>query len=131
MVFQLSQLGGHELGQVEQLLVLVARPLALGLLDGGVQPLEPARLALLGRLAVQQRADSRPLVFAVLHDGFLEDLVLDVAPDAALDHAVRHLGGCGVSLHLKIGEMKWDIFHRRKTSLKCQLMFMFIFTGQN
>jgi len=43
----------QQLGQVQQLLVLLARP--LGLLDCRVQPLVPARLALLGRLAHEQR----------------------------------------------------------------------------
>ena len=58
----------------------------LYLLDGGVEPLVPACLALLGGLADEQRRDARPLVLAVLHDGDLEDLVLRVLPHAALDH---------------------------------------------
>ena len=61
------------------------------LLDGRVKPLVPARLALLGGLADEQRRDARPLVLAVLHDGRLEDLVLRVLPHAALYHD-PHLG---------------------------------------
>ncbi len=45
----------------------------------------PAGLALFWRLSVQQRRNTRPLVFAVLHDGHLEDFILRVLPHAALD----------------------------------------------
>ena len=55
-----APLAGHELGQVEQLLVLLAGPLCL--FDGRVEPLIPPRLALLGRLADQQGGDAGPLV---------------------------------------------------------------------
>lgn len=69
---------------MEQLLILFPCPLSL--LDGGVEPLVPAGLALLGGLADEQRGDARPLVLAVLHHGRLEDLVLGVLPHPALDH---------------------------------------------
>jgi hypothetical protein len=85
-------LGGHELGEVEELLVFLLGP--FGLFDGRVEPFIPALpttsviklmperssdshgLALLGCLADQKRADSGPLVLAVLRDGSLEDLIL-------------------------------------------------------
>ena len=72
--------------------------------------LNPPYLALLGRLAVEQRGDPGPLVLAVLHDGRLEDLILRVAPDAALDHHSRHLGGfCGTGLTRKTGKSSLKI----------------------
>ena len=77
-----------ELREVEQLLLLLARP--LGLADRRVEPLVPARLALLRRLAVEQRRDACPLVLAVLHHRRLQHLVLRVLPDAALDHDAHH-----------------------------------------
>jgi|AntAceMinimDraft_5_1070358.scaffolds.fasta_scaffold100361_2 hypothetical protein len=48
-----APLAGVQLGEVEELLFFFPRP--LGLLDGRVEPLVPPRLALLRRLAVQQR----------------------------------------------------------------------------
>ena len=69
---------------MEQLLILFPCPLSL--LDGGVEPLVPAGLALLGGLADEQRGDARPLVLTVLHHGRLEDLILGVLPHPALNH---------------------------------------------
>ena len=83
-----APLSRHELGHVQELFVLFATP--LGLLDARIEPLEPARLALLRRLAMQQRGNTRPLVLAVLHHGRLEDLILGVAPHAALDCNADH-----------------------------------------
>ncbi len=74
---------------MEKFLILLSGPLCL--LDGGIKPLEPAGLALFGRLAMDERSNSGPLVLAVLHDGRLEDLILRVAPHAALYHHARHL----------------------------------------
>mmetsp|Transcript_14021 Transcript_14021/g.37874 ORF Transcript_14021/g.37874 Transcript_14021/m.37874 type:complete len:241 (+) Transcript_14021:1864-2586(+) len=47
-----SPLRGHELGQVQQLFILLTRPLCL--LDAGIKPLKPSGLALLRGLANQQ-----------------------------------------------------------------------------
>lgn len=69
-----APLRGHDLGQVQQLLILLTRP--LGLFDAGVEPLVPARLALLGGLAGEEGGDAGPLVEAILHHRGLEDLVL-------------------------------------------------------
>lgn len=80
----------HELGKVEQFLLLLARPLRL--LDAGVEPLIPTCLALFGRLPVQQRCNTGPLVGAILHHRRLENLILRVAPRAALDEDARHVG---------------------------------------
>ena len=74
---------------MEELLVLLPGP--LGLLDGGIEPLEPSGLALLGTLPVQKGRDPGPLVLAILHHGGLEDLILRVLPHAALDHDAWHL----------------------------------------
>ena len=71
----------------------VRRPTCL--FDGGVQPLIPARLALLGRFARKQGGDARPLVLAVLHHGSLEDLVLGVLPHAACGTGVCVSAGAG------------------------------------
>ncbi len=46
------------------------------LLDVGVEPADPARLALLGRLAVKQRGDATPLVLTILHHSGFQDLIL-------------------------------------------------------
>eukprot|EP00962_Isochrysis_galbana_P022508 scaffold6732_cov99-Isochrysis_galbana.AAC.2 len=81
----------HQLGQVQQLFLLIARPLRL--LDRRVEPLVPARFALLGRLADQQRRDAAPLVLAVLHDCCLEDLILRVLPHATLDQDAHRGSG--------------------------------------
>lgn len=127
-------LGGHQLGQMEQLLLLFSGP--FGFLDAGIQPFVPAHrhksqvknvylnrksdwdqrsllpleatveqrtlmqredskqchhmslhrdlpsgFALFGRLSVQQRGDSRPLVFSIFHHRCLEDLILDKEAD--------------------------------------------------
>ena len=56
-----------------------------------IEPLVPPCFTLLRRFSVQERSNSSPLVLAVLHDGRLQDLVLRVLPDAALDHD-PHLG---------------------------------------
>ena len=72
--------------QAAEILREAALRVASYLLDGWVEPLVPASLALLGGLADEQRRDARPLVLAVLHDGDLEDLVLRVLPHAALYH---------------------------------------------
>lgn len=74
---------------MQQLLILLLTP--LDLLDARVQPFVPSSLALLGRLARQQRGHACPLIEAILGDGRLEDLVLDVGPDTSLDD--RHCGG--------------------------------------
>ena len=47
-----SPLSGHQLGQMQQLLIFLSCPLSL--FDGWVEPLVPARLALLGGLPHQQ-----------------------------------------------------------------------------
>lgn len=82
-----APLGGHDLGKMKELLVLLRkaasergrggrrrgeggeRDLAgpLGLLDAGVEPLIPAGLALLRTLPRQKRGNARPLILAVLH----------------------------------------------------------------
>jgi hypothetical protein len=49
---------------MEQLLVFFLAPFRL--LDARVEPLVPAGLALLWRLADEQRADARPLILAIL-----------------------------------------------------------------
>ena len=77
--------------QAAEILREAALRVASYLLDGWVEPLVPASLALLGGLADEQRRDARPLVLAVLHDGRLEDLVLRVLPHAALYHD-PHIG---------------------------------------
>ena len=78
-----APLSRHQLGEVEQLFLLLARPLRF--LDRWIEPFMPARLALLCRFAHEQRRDARPLILAVLHDGCLEDLILRVLPHTALD----------------------------------------------
>lgn len=83
-------LSWHQLGQVQQLLVLLARPFCL--LDAGIQPLVPTSLALLGWLPMQQWCDTRPLVFAIFHHSRFEDFILKytsihpVAPDAEVEN---------------------------------------------
>mmetsp|Transcript_20181 Transcript_20181/g.32242 ORF Transcript_20181/g.32242 Transcript_20181/m.32242 type:complete len:267 (+) Transcript_20181:594-1394(+) len=74
----------HDLGEMQQFLVLGLTPLRL--LDARVQPFVPTRFALLGRLAHQQRRDARPLIQTVLHHGCFQDLVLGVLPHTAFDH---------------------------------------------
>ncbi|EJK56612.1 hypothetical protein THAOC_23467, partial [Thalassiosira oceanica] len=73
----------HQLGQVQELLVLLPAPLHLA--HGRVQPLVPPRLALLRGLAVQQGRHAGPLLLPVLHHRGLEDLILGVLPHASLD----------------------------------------------
>ncbi|CRK27851.1 hypothetical protein BN1708_004512 [Verticillium longisporum] len=84
-----APLGRHELGEVQELLVLLLAP--FDLLDAGVEPFVPSRFALLGRLARQQGRHARPLVEAIFRHGGLEDLILNVGPDASLDDG--HFGG--------------------------------------
>eukprot|EP00972_Heterocapsa_arctica_P056266 8301154-Heterocapsa_arctica.AAC.1 len=67
-------LGREELRQVQELLLLFPGP--LGLLHAGVQPLIPARLALLRALPRQEQRYPRPVVEPALHDRSLEDLIL-------------------------------------------------------
>ena len=113
-------LGGHKLGQMEQLLLFFSGP--LGFLNAGIQPLipthknstldtvlfvsththknhsvsfeaqlimhathtgfnvththTPAGLALLGRLAVQQGGNTRPLVFPIFHHRCFQYFIL-------------------------------------------------------
>uniref|UniRef100_A0A1I8JJ09 Protein kinase domain-containing protein n=2 Tax=Macrostomum lignano TaxID=282301 RepID=A0A1I8JJ09_9PLAT len=69
-----APLGGHQLGHVDEFLVLLAGP--FGLFNTGIQPFVPAGFALLSGFAVQQRGNSGPLVFAVFHYGRLENLIL-------------------------------------------------------
>ena len=69
-----APLRGHELGKVEQLLILFPGPLRL--LDAGVQPLIPAGLALLGGFPHQQGGNPGPLIQPILHDCCLQDFVL-------------------------------------------------------
>ena len=83
--------------QAAEILREAALRVASYLLDGWVEPLVPASLALLGGLADEQRRDARPLVLAVLHDGRLEDLVLRVLPHAALDHDPHLASPCSGS----------------------------------
>lgn len=80
-------LTGKHPGQLQQFFVLGPGP--FGLFDGGIEPLVPALLALLGGLALQQRTDTRPLVQPVLHYRRLQDLVLGVLPNSPL-HYVPH-----------------------------------------
>lgn len=56
------------------------------LFNGGVEPLVPAGLALLGGLANEERGDPRPLVLPIFHNRRLEDLILGVLPHASLYH---------------------------------------------
>lgn len=56
-------LGRHELGQVEQFLVLIAGPLDFA--DAGVEPFGPAGFALFGGLPGEKRGHALPLVQAV------------------------------------------------------------------
>jgi len=69
---------------MQQLLVFLARPFRL--LNGRIQPLIPSRLTLFGWFAREQWGNTRPLVFAVFHNGGFEDLILRVFPHAAFDH---------------------------------------------
>lgn len=70
-----TPLRGHELGQVQQLLILLARP--LGLFDAGVQPLVPAvqrstathMLALLSQYHTQDTQYSQSWVTSLLWHG--------------------------------------------------------------
>mmetsp|Transcript_24788 Transcript_24788/g.58820 ORF Transcript_24788/g.58820 Transcript_24788/m.58820 type:complete len:221 (+) Transcript_24788:657-1319(+) len=78
----------HQLGQVQELLVLLPAPLHLA--HGRVQPLVPPRLALLRGLAVQQGRHAGPLLLPVLHHRGLEDLILGVLPHASLDEHADH-----------------------------------------
>ena len=64
----------HELSHVQELLIFFARP--LDFLDRRIQPFVPPRFALLGRLAHEQRRDTRPLIHTILGHGSLEDLIL-------------------------------------------------------
>lgn len=69
-----APLRGHHFCQLQQFLVFLSRPFCL--FYAGVQPLEPAGLALLGRLACQQGGDACPLVEAIFHHRCLEDFIL-------------------------------------------------------
>lgn len=94
---------------MQQLLILAPAPLHLT--DGGIEPLVPTRLALLGRFAVEEGGDACPLLFAVFHYGGFEDFIFGVFPDASFDEdayhgclvvdmdgsALSNGGGCGVA----------------------------------
>ena len=82
---------GENLRQVQQHFLFLARPLCF--LDGWVEPLIPASLALLGTLAHEKGRNSAPLVQTVLHHGRLKDLVLGIFPNSALNH-VPHRSVC-------------------------------------
>lgn len=60
---------------MQQLLIFLAGP--FGLLDARIQPFVPTRLALFGRLTMQQRGNTTPLIFAIFHYGRLENLILE------------------------------------------------------
>ena len=79
----------HELGQMQQLLIFFATPFDFA--DARVQPFGPARFALFGRFAREERGDAGPLVQAVFGDCRFEDFVFDVGPDATFDDG--HLDG--------------------------------------
>lgn len=64
----------HQLGQMQQLFIFLARPFRL--LNTRIQPLVPARFALFGRFSMQQRGNTTPLIFAIFHYGRLENLIL-------------------------------------------------------
>ena len=74
-------LAGENLGQMQKHLLFLSAP--LGLLDTRVDPLVPPGLALFGRLAHQQRGDTRPLVQTVFHHRRFQDLVLNVLPNSS------------------------------------------------
>jgi len=80
-------LTGKHPRQLQQFLVFGPGPFCL--FDGGVKPLVPALLALLGGLALQERTDTRPLVQPVFHYRRLQDLVFGVLPNSPL-HYVPH-----------------------------------------
>ena len=83
-------LTGEQFREVKQLLLFFSSPFRL--LNTRVQPLKPARLALLGGFLVEERGYSAPLVRPVLHNGCLQYLILCVAPHPALYKYTGHYG---------------------------------------
>lgn len=61
-----APLRGHQLGQMQQFLILLPRP--LDLTDTGIQPFNPSCLALLWCFPCQQRGNTRPLIETVFRD---------------------------------------------------------------
>ena len=86
---------------MQQLFVLLPAPFALA--HGGVEPFVPSGLALFGRFAVEEGGDAGPLLFAVFHDGGLEDFILGVLPGASFDEDAYH----GCSLYMILYYLKW------------------------
>jgi hypothetical protein len=101
-----TPLRGHQLRKMQQLLVFLATPFDFP--DAWVQPFGPARFALLGRLAREQRGHARPLVETIFGDGGFEDLVLDVGPDTAFNDGHGGGGRCVV---------RWVIVLRSRSKL--------------
>lgn len=71
-----TPLGGHQLGKMQKFLIFLPCPLCF--LDGWVEPLVPAGLALFCRLSHKQGGDTCPLIEAILHHSGLEDFILQV-----------------------------------------------------
>lgn len=86
----------HELGEMQQLLILLPGPLCL--LYARVQPLVPAGFALFGRLANQQRRDSCPLVQAIFHDRCLKNFILQRTQRLrCLENSLTYVGQLGMA----------------------------------
>lgn len=56
------------------------------LFNAWIKPLVPTCFTLLGRLPNQERRYPCPLVLAIFHNRSLEDFILGVLPNTALDH---------------------------------------------
>lgn len=71
---------------MQKLLILLLAPLNLSNLR--VQPFCPSRFALLGCFARKKRGNTSPLIQSVLADGRLQNLILNICPDASfhVDH---------------------------------------------
>ena len=81
-------LGRQEFGEMEEFFFL--RPTPIHFANARIQPFVPTCFGLLGRLAVQQRGHPRPLLFAVLLDGRLENLIFRILPNTTLQKNTDH-----------------------------------------
>jgi len=75
-----TPLSGHQFSKVQKFFIFFPSPFRLSY--RGIQPLIPARFALLRRLPHQERRDAGPLVLPVFHDRSLKYLILGVFPHA-------------------------------------------------
>jgi len=82
------------------------------LFDTWVEPFVPSSLALLGRLADEQRRDARPLILTVLHHGGLKNLILQGSEQRWTAISVRRPSSrfAGVSLDTGL-ELTSVFFH--------------------